>query len=113
MSSLAFAADSSEPFIISSRSFTAERIGFQANFVRIRKNKRKISTDQKSVPTAGVVRLFANNIIYVILTIQIFNEALQPTAAALQIFFAESHCMVVLQKSNYNCEQSNSLDKGS
>jgi hypothetical protein len=57
------AADSREPLIISSLAFTAERIGFQANFVRIRKNRTKIRTDQKRVPTAGVVRLFANNII--------------------------------------------------
>jgi hypothetical protein len=69
MSSLAFSADSRELLIISSLALTAARIGFQANFVRIRKKSPKISADQTSVPIAGVVRLFANNIIMLFFTI--------------------------------------------
>jgi hypothetical protein len=49
--------------IISSLALTALRIGFQANFARIRKNNPKMSVVQKIVPIAGVVRLFANKTI--------------------------------------------------
>jgi hypothetical protein len=53
--------------IISSLALTAERIGFQANFERIRRNKIKIRADQKMVPTPGDTRLFAKSTIDILL----------------------------------------------
>ena len=79
-------------------------MGFHANFLRTRKNTRKISEVQKTVPIAGDARLLARIIYFCFNGKQI--EDLQPTVAGFMF-----QCPL-LDKGNNNGKQSNTFNKG-